>query len=287
MAERWAAEVVDLAHTHGTDNIAVDGLKPEGVLELQRRGIRVVDAQGAVEAAKSIKSADEIAAVRTSVRVVEAAVMRLREALVAGTTENELWATLHEQTIANGGEYIETRLLSGGPRTNPWFHEASDYVIESGDLVGLDTDVVGPGGLYTDFSRTFLCGPAKPTDEQRRLYELAMQQIEHNMALLRPGTTFREVTENAWRIPAEYITRRYAVLAHGVGLTGEYPYILHREDYDEFGYDGVIHENMTLCVESYIGEEGGREGVKLEQQVVIGPNGPELLTDFPWEEDFL
>jgi hypothetical protein len=44
---------------------------------------------------------------------------------------------------------------------------------------------------------------------------------------------------------------------------------------------------MTLCVESYIGEEGGREGVKLEQQVVIGPNGPELLTDFPWEEDFL
>jgi Xaa-Pro dipeptidase len=189
--------------------------------------------------------------------------------------------------IGNGGEYIETRLLASGPRTNPWFHEASDATIAAGDLVGLDTDVVGPDGFYTDFSRTFLCGPAEATNNQRRLYELALKQIEHNLALLRPGVTFREITEKAWPIPSQYVARRYMCVAHGVGLTGEYPYIMHREDYDAYGYDGIVHENMTLCVESYIGEEGGREGVKLEEQVVIGPDGPRLLVEFPWEEKLL
>jgi Xaa-Pro aminopeptidase len=63
--------------------------------------------------------------------------------------------------------------------------------------------------------------------------------------------------------------------------------VFYREDADEWAYDGVIQKNMTLCVESYIGRDDGHEGVKLEQQVLIGPNGPELLMDFPWEEQLL
>jgi Xaa-Pro aminopeptidase len=287
MARRWAGEIADLARSCGSKSVAVDALRPQAVTELNRCGIEVVDAQAALEMAKSIKSTAEIAAMRTSLQVVADAVARLRESIVPGISEVQLWATLHEQTIANGGEYVETRLLSAGPRTNPWFHEASSYIIEAGDLVALDTDVVGPGGFYTDFSRTFLCGTGKATDKQRRLYELALQQVEHNMALLRPGVSFREVTEKSWPIPDEYVARRYACLAHGVGLTGEYPHILFREDYDEWGYDGLIHERMVLCIESYIGAEGGREGVKLEQQVLIGPDGPELMMDFPWEEALL
>ena len=287
MARRWAAEIADLARAAGAERLAVDALKPEALGELARHGIEVVDAQGAVETAKSVKSPEEIAVMRASLLTVQDAVARLREALVPGVSEVGLWAELHRETIARGGEYVETRLLSAGTRTNPWFHEASDQVIGAGDLVALDTDVVGPGGIYSDFSRTFLCGSAKPRDTQRRLYELAMQQIEHNTSLLRPGATFREVSEKSWPIPDEYVANRYFNLAHGVGLTGEYPYILHPQDIDEFGYDGVIAENMTLCVESYIGSEHGGEGVKLEQQLLIRPDGPELLSTFPLEDQLL
>lgn len=53
------------------------------------------------------------------------------------------------------------------------------------------------------------------------------------------------------------------------------------------GYDGVIEPGMTLCVESFIGEEGKGEGVKLEQQVLVTETGVELLSRFPFEESLL
>jgi hypothetical protein len=49
-------------------------------------------------------------------------------------------------------------------------------------------------------------------------------------------------------------------------------------------YDGVFEENMTVCVESLIGEEAGKECVKLETQVLIAADGPHRLDSFPWEE---
>ena len=49
----------------------------------------------------------------------------------------------------------------------------------------------------------------------------------------------------------------------------------------------MIEENMTLCVESYIGAEGGPEGVKLEQQVLVTAEGCRLLSTFPLEDIFL
>ena len=59
------------------------------------------------------------------------------------------------------------------------------------------------------------------------------------------------------------------------------------KDFARKGYDGLIEENMTLCVESFIGDEHGGEGVKLEQLVLITKNGPEPLTTFPFEDKLL
>ena len=70
-------------------------------------------------------------------------------------------------------------------------------------------------------------------------------------------------------------------------MTGEYPYLYHRADYSTSGYDGILEPNMNICVESYIGEEDGSEGVKLEQQVLITESGIELLSKFPFEEHLL
>jgi Xaa-Pro aminopeptidase len=67
-------------------------------------------------------------------------------------------------------------------------------------------------------------------------------------------------------------------------MTGEYPYLYHRADFDEAGYDGTIEPGMTLCVESYIGPDDGTEGVKLEEQILVTERGVELLSRFPLDE---
>ena len=174
-----------------------------------------------------------------------------------------------------------------GARTNPWFQETAHHVIGDNELIALDTDVVGCHGYYADFSRTFHSGPDKLTPEQRKLYNIAYEQVHHNMSILKPGMSFKEYADKAWNIPEKYYANRYYLSAHGCGMTGEYPYLYHHGDFLDAGYDGVIGSGMTLCVESYIGEEGGREGVKLEQQVLVTDRGIELLSHFPFEEDLL
>jgi Xaa-Pro aminopeptidase len=77
-------------------------------------------------------------------------------------------------------------------------------------------------------------------------------------------------------------------VVHGVGLADEYPALSHKgADWDSSGYDGVIEENMVLCVESYIGERGGKQGIKLEQQVLITRDGCQPLSQYPWQDDWL
>jgi Xaa-Pro aminopeptidase len=211
----------------------------------------------------------------------------MRAAIRPGLSENELWSVMHQGVIALGGDYVETRLLSSGPRTNPWFQETGERRMGENELVALDTDVVGCHGYYCDFSRTFHTGPDEPTRQQRELYRVAHEQVHHNMELLRAGVSFRDYSEQAWTIPERFVANRYFVSAHGCGMTGEYPYLYHSIDFDESGYDGVLEPGMTLCVESYIGEEGGSEGVKLEQQLLITEHGNELLSLFPFEDALL
>ena len=164
-------------------------------------------------------------------------------------------------------------------------------MIRPGELVSFDTDLIGPFGYCADISRSFFCGPGRPSDEQRRLYGLAMEQIHYNMDLLKPGLSYRELAERAWKLPETCAPNRYSVILHGVGLCDEYPACLYQEDFERHGYDGHLEAGMTVCVESFIGEVGGpgefREGVKLEQQVLITETGVELLSTFPFEEELL
>ena len=289
VTERWADEIDELVkQSGGGKRIAIESATSAAAFALQARGYQVFDAQEPLERARAIKVPNEIKMIRASLRAAEEGVRKLEAALVPGISENELWSHLHQHIIATDGDYIETRLISSGPRTNPWFQESSPRKIQSGELVGLDTDVVGRFGYYADFSRTFLCGDVPATDAQKNLYRLAYEQIHSNMENVRAGTTFQEFIAKAWKIPEPYRARRYFALAHGVGMTGEYPYIVHREDNEAKGYDGVIEPGMTLCIESYIGHEAGGEGVKLEEQVYIRDDGRvELLSDYPFEARLL
>ena len=211
---------------------------------------------------------------------------RMREELRAGITEVELWSHLHRVNIAGGGEWIETRLLSSGGRTNPWFRDASDRMIRAGELVAFDTDLVGPFGYCADVSRTYFCGPGRPGGEQKRLYAHAFDQIRHNTEMLEPGMTFVEAARRSWRVPDEFHARRYRIAAHGVGLVDEYPSIAFADDAEQSS-TGALEPGMTLCIESYVGAEDGIEGVKLEEQVLITDRGAVRLSTFPYEDELM
>jgi Xaa-Pro dipeptidase len=282
-ARSWAAEIADLMRAHGGGNrrLAIDKINPEGLRALKAADIVALDGQEVMEHARAIKSADEIRAMRCAIAACEAGMAAMQGALRPGISEQELWAELHKANIVRGGEWIETRLLASGPRTSPWFQECSSRVIGAGDLVAFDTDLIGPYGYCADISRTWICGDTAPSDRQQAILRLAMEQIEHNRALLRPGLTFTDFGRKAFELPGRYRANRYSVVAHGVGLSDEYPAIYYPEDAARSGYDGVFEADMAVCLESYIGEEGGPDGIKLEQQLLITERGTELLSSYP------
>ena len=286
MAGRLAAEIADLVRANGGGRLAIDRADLLAVKAFEAQGIELADGKPVMEHARAIKSLEEVRAFKASLAVCEAGVAAMRAALRPGMRETEALAVMLQASVARGAEYPETRLLSSGPRTNPWFQETSDRIIEAGDLLSFDTDLIGPMGFYTDISRSWVVGATKPNDEQRLIYDLSRRQLEHNIGLLRPGIGFMEYAEQSLPLPEAYIANRYADIAHGCGLGVEYPLIWYAEDADKGAYDGVFAENMIVCVESYIGAEGGREGVKLEQPVWITADGPVVLSDYPLEDDY-
>ena len=280
----WAADVIDLMARHGGSNrrLAVDRCEPWGAQHLTDAGIRLFDAQEPLEQARMIKTPEEIKCMQLSMDVCDIAVDRMRRALRPGITENQLWSILHETNIAHDGEWIECRLLSSGERTNPWFQESGNRVIQAGDMVGFDTDMVGPFGYLADISRSLVCPGLKPTPEQRMKYDIAQEQVLTNIDLIRPGLSFREFAERCWPVPAAYVPHRYMMMIHGAGFVDEYPTVVYAADWEDWGYDAHFEENMVVCVESFIGEVGAKEGVKLEQQVLITARGAVPMSNAPF-----
>ena len=224
---------------------------------------------------------------RCAIHACEQAVEEMRAVVKPGVTENDVWAALHAGNIRRGGEWIETRILSSGPRTNPWFQECGPRVMENGDLLAFDTDLISTYGYCCDISRTWLVGDKAATDVQKTLYRDAYEHVMTNIEVIKPGMSFAEVTKEAHRLPEKYRALRYGVLAHGIGLCDEYPSIRYPEDVDDHGYGGTVEVGMTLCVEAYCGEVGGHEGVKLEEQVVVTDSGCVPMSQYRYEDELL
>ena len=282
-------EIAELVRSYGAGNkrVGLDRCTHSMATALLKRGCTPVDFQEDIIQVRAVKTDDEINCLKLSMISTEEGVHNLREAIRPGITEQALFAKLYATVIETGGDFIETRLLSSGHRTNPWFNEASDKKVRAGDLVALDTDTIGCFGYYSDFSRTFHCGPGRPTAAQKALYQISYEQIQHNISIIKPGLTFREVSERAWKIPDKFRDRRYTSVMHGCGMHGEAPFITHIDRFDTYGAEGVLTPNMVLCIESYVGEVGGQEGVKLEEEVVVTSTGVELISTYPFEEDLL
>ena len=288
-AAHFVDEVIDVMKSHGGANkrLAVDKIETPGYVRLVEKGIEIIEGQMLTEHARAIKNDNEIRAMRCAVHACEMAVEEMRYAMRPGVSENEMWAALHAGNIKRGGEWIETRILSSGPRTNPWFQECGPRIMQEGDMMAFDTDLVGTYGYCCDISRSWIVGDVAPTEEQKTLYKVAYEHVMTNIGLIKPGMSFAEMTAKAHRLPEEYRALRYGVLAHGVGLCDEYPCVRYPEDIEAHGYSGTFEPGMTLCVEAYIGAVGGFEGVKLEEQVLITETGCETLSTYRYEDALL
>ncbi len=282
----WAIIVDDLMRNYSANNnLAIDICDPVGIQSLKNKyNYNIFNAQKFTESARSIKSPDEIMCLKASIKVAEIGIKQIHKNLIAGITEEELWAYLHKSNIENGGEWIEARLLCSGERTNPWLQECSNRMIKKGELVAFDTDMVGPYGYCADLSRTFVEG-GKLNLEQKKLHNLAVEHIKYNQELVRPGLSFREFAEKSWKLPDNYFDNHYPCQIHGIGMCDEWPFIKYpNHDYSNGDFSGIFEENMMICLESYVGEVEGKEGVKLEDQYLVTKNGLELLTNLSLEQ---
>ena len=288
-SDPFGVEIAELVEEHGRGNrkVGLDRCALNLARSLEAQRLDVYDCMQDTLHCRRIKTPEEVACLAQSMAASEASVAEVEAAIKPGVTENELFAIMYGEVIRGGGEFIETRLLNSGPRTNPWFHEASDRKIRPGELVALDTDTIGCHGYYSDFSRTFHVGPGKPSAYQRELYRMAYDQVHHNMGILKPGMSYREIAEQAWKIPERFLDRRYPSIIHGVGMHGETPLVAHHMDFDRFSKDGILEPGMVVSVESYIGEVGAADGVKLEEEVLITDTGIAKLSRYPFSEALL
>lgn len=289
-ARDFVAEVRAVIDEHGGGNsrLGVDKIMLHGMRALEAAGFEVMEGEEVTEKARSVKGPDEILAMRCAAHACEAAMTEMeracREGVPAGRmTENDVWAVLHAENIKRGGEWIETRLLASGPRTNPWFQECGPRVIQPNEIVAFDTDLVGCYGICVDISRTWWVGDAKPTNAMVYAMRHAHEHITTNMELMKPGVSLKELCFDGHQLDERFDRLKYGVRFHGVGLCDEWPSVPYPDNWLDGAFDYVLEPGMVLCVEALVGEVGGGFSIKLEDQVLVTETGYEKLTHYPFD----
>ena len=284
-AEKFAKQIADLVQQHGEGNqrIGVDKPMLHAIWALENNGFTIFPGEELTEKARAIKSIDEINAMRCAIYACEQSVEAMALVAKPGLSENEIWAVLHAENIKRGGEWIETRLLASGPRTNPWFQESGPRIVQNNEILSFDTDMIGPYGICADLSRSWWIGDGLPRPDMVYAMQHAYEHIQQNMEMLKPGVSLRELSARGHRLDAQYEAGKYGCMMHGVGLCDEWPLVAYDDKVVEGAFDYVLEPGMCLCVEALVAPDGGDFAIKLEDQVVITEDGYENLTKLAFD----
>ena len=289
-ARSFAAQVDEVMRAHAGTNrrLAVDKIMVHGLRALERAGFEVLEGEEVTERVRAIKGPEDIAALRCAQAACEAAIAGMevfaRTHVPNGTvSEDAIWAELHAGNIRRGGEWIETRLLASGPRTNPWFQECGPRIVQNNEIVAFDTDLIGCYGMCVDMSRTWWIGDRRPTNAMISAMQHGLDHIRENMALLKPGVSIHDLVHKGHQLEAKYWKQKYSCRMHGVGLCDEWPLVSYSDGWVDGAWDAVLEPGMTICVEALISEEGADFSIKLEDQVLVTEDGFENLTKYPFD----
>ena len=290
-ADTFANEVRILLEDHAGDNkqLAVDKVMMHGLRALEAQGFIIKDGEEVTEKSRSIKGPDEIHAMRCANHACQTAVKMMEDFARANvqnrqTSEDDIWAILHAENIRRGGEWIETRLLSSGPRTNPWFQECGPRITQPNEIISFDTDLIGAYGICIDISRSWWIGDQKPRPDMIYAMQHSVEHIQTNMAMLKPGVMIPDLTANCHRLDDKFQAQKYGCMMHGVGLCDEWPLVAYPDEAVAGAFDYPIEAGMVLCVEAAVGEVGGDFTIKLEDQVLITEDGYENLTTYEFDK---
>ncbi|TMM54277.1 dimethylsulfonioproprionate lyase DddP [Sulfitobacter sabulilitoris] len=275
-------------HAPGNRRIAVDKIMLHGARALEAQGLTIEDGEEVTEKSRAVKGPDEILAMRCANHACEASVRAMetfaRENVGDGSTcEDDVWAVLHAENIRRGGEWIETRLLASGPRTNPWFQECGPRICQPNEIISFDTDLVGAYGICIDISRSWWIGDRRPRPDMIYAMQHGVEHIRTNMDMLRPGITMPELTAGTHVLDPQFQAQKYGCLMHGVGLCDEWPMVAYPDKAVDGAFDYPLEAGMVICVEALISPEGGDFSIKLEDQVLVTEDGYENLTTYPFD----
>ncbi|MFN8231940.1 MAG: Xaa-Pro peptidase family protein, partial [Actinomycetota bacterium] len=273
-AATWAAETAAALRELGVTGavVGVDRLGTPGYLALRGAGFDVVDSAPATQAAREVKTPQELRLLEANGALILEMLRAFEGAIAPGVRERDLLAVLADSMLRGGGEYLATSTVCSGPNANPWRSEATDRALHDGELVYVDTDTVGIEGYFSCVSRTFPVGDRPPTAAQRDTYRAAFDWLEAMRSVIRPGLTCGEVARLAPALPERFLPQRYECMVHGIGLEEESPSVCYPID-RQSNPDRVIRRDMALVVELYAGEVGGDHGVKLGDQVAVTAGG--------------
>jgi Xaa-Pro dipeptidase len=249
------------------------------VLELRAieaaASIEIVDATALLGQLRMVKDTEELAAMRAAVRVVEDALEVAIDAIRPGVTEQQI-AVIWEQAMqAAGAQPSFTTIVASGPNSANPHHTAGDRRIERGDLVILDGGA-RVQGYCSDITRTVAVG--EPSDEARKIYDVVLRANRAGVGALRPNTSGAAIDAAARQVieAAGYSPQFVHRTGHGLGIE------IHEPPYLHAGERGPLPVGATFTVEPGI-YLAGIGGVRIEDDVVITPNGGECLTAFPRE----
>ncbi|HKD97366.1 MAG TPA: Xaa-Pro peptidase family protein [Micromonosporaceae bacterium] len=282
------AEVRDILAEHGVAGmpLGVDIAETPMILELQRVGIEVRDAQQVMLDARLVKSADEIMLLSTAAAMVDGVYQDISEALKPGVRENEIVALANKRLYEMGSDDVEAINAVSGERCSPHPHNFSDRLIRPGDQAYFDI-IQSFNGYRTCYYRTFAVGRA--TAAQRDAYTKAREWIDAAIALVRPGTGTDEIAR-LWPRARDFgFASEMAAFGlqfgHGLGLgLHERPIISRLNSLD---HPVELREGMVFALETYCPATDGFSAARIEEEVVVTADGAAVLTLFPAEELFI
>jgi len=283
-----AREIATILRAEGVADmpIGVDIVEPPMVAALAEEGVTVRDGQQVMLDAREVKSKDEITLLNVACSMVDGAYQLLAEQLKPGVRESELVANVTHYLFDLGSEHVDNINAVSGERCSPHPHVFSDRIIRPGDQAFFDI-IHTFIGYKTCYYRTFVVG--KGTDAQRDAYKQAREWIDASIELMRPGVTTDQVA-SVWPKAQDFgfdneMECFGLQFGHSVGLFLHERPIISRLNSLEHPVE--LKEGMVIALETYCPAKDGVSAARIEEEVVITANGPEIITRFPSDELFV